>query len=99
MRGRTFNNSFIVCDESQNASYDQLKMLLTRIGKESKMIINGDNMQSDLPRHSQGGLSTMIEQLGGIPGIGVSVLEISDIVRNPIISNIIIKLEEYEKRT
>jgi phosphate starvation-inducible PhoH-like protein len=98
MRGRTFNNSFIVCDESQNASYDQLKMLLTRIGKDSKMIINGDNMQSDLPRHAQGGLFTMTEQLCGIPGIGMSVLEISDIVRNPIISQIIIKLEEYEKQ-
>ena len=98
MRGRTFNNCFIVCDESQNASYDQLKMLLTRIGKDSKMIINGDNMQSDLPRHAQGGLFTMTEQLCGIPGIGVSVLEISDIVRNPIISQIIIKLEEYEKQ-
>ena len=98
MRGRTFNNCFIVCDESQNASYDQLKMLLTRIGRDSKMIINGDNMQSDLPRHAQGGLFTMTEQLCGIPGIGVSVLEISDIVRNPIISQIIIKLEEYEKQ-
>lgn len=96
MRGRNFHNAFIVADECQNASYDQLKMLLTRIGNNSKMVLTGDVSQSDLNRHMQGGFYNMIKALDGIEGIGVSLLDHSDIVRNPIISKIISRLDTYE---
>ena len=96
MRGRNFHNAFIVADECQNASYDQLKMLLTRIGRESKMILTGDTSQSDLHRHMQGGFYDMISALEGTDGIGVSRLDHSDIVRNPIIGKIISRLDNYE---
>lgn len=97
MRGRNFHNAFIVADECQNASYDQLKMLLTRIGMNSKMILTGDVSQSDLHRHMQGGFHNMIRSLDGIEGIGVSRLEHVDIVRNPIIGKIISRLDSCEK--
>jgi phosphate starvation-inducible PhoH-like protein len=98
MRGRNFHESFIVADECQNASYDQLKMLLTRIGRDSKMVLTGDIGQSDLSRHMRGGFLQMISYLEGINNIGFSVLESVDIVRNPIIAAIISRLESYEKQ-
>lgn len=97
MRGRNFHNCFIVADECQNSTYEQLKMLLTRIGMGSKMVLTGDIDQSDLPRHTQGGFITMIDRLDNINGIGISKLEGSDIVRNPIIVDILNRLEGYEK--
>lgn len=99
MRGRTFNNAFIVADECQNASYDQLKMLLTRIGTESKMVLTGDIAQSDLEKMRQGGFLELRNKLEGIDGIGAADLYAQDIVRNPIIASIIDRLEEYENRT
>lgn len=96
MRGRNFHNSFIVADECQNASYDQLKMLLTRIGNNSKMVLTGDVSQSDLHRHMQGGFYNMIDVLNGLEGIGLAVLDHSDIVRHPIIAKIITRLDSYE---
>jgi len=98
MRGRNFNNCFIIADECQNASYEQLKMLITRLGKESKMVLTGDTSQSDLQRHLQGGFYEMIEQLEGIEGIGVSRLQFSDIVRHPIIARILSRLDIYENQ-
>ena len=98
MRGRNFHNSFIVADECQNASYQQLKMLITRTGQNSKMILTGDVGQSDLNRNLQGGFSDLIDALGGLPGIGMSRLEASDIVRNPIIAQILGRLDSYEGR-
>lgn len=97
MRGRNFHNAFIVADECQNASYDQLKMLLTRIGTNSKMVLTGDVSQSDLHRHMQGGFWSMTDALADIEGIAVAKLEVSDIVRNPIIGKIIGRLDNYEK--
>ena len=97
MRGRNFHDAFIVADECQNASYDQLKMLLTRIGHNSKMILTGDIGQSDLNRHMQGGFLTMIQNLANIEGVGICELQSSDIVRNPIIVNILGRLESYER--
>ena len=93
MRGRNFHNSFIVADECQNASYDQLKMLLTRIGHDSKMVLTGDVFQSDLNRNLQGGFMHLIDSLQDIEGIGFSKLEGIDIVRNPIISKILARLD------
>lgn len=96
MRGRNFHKSFIVADECQNASYDQLKMLLTRTGNESKMVLTGDASQSDLNYNMRGGFSELCEALSGIDGIGITQLYSSDIIRNPIIGKILAKLDIYE---
>jgi phosphate starvation-inducible PhoH-like protein len=98
MRGRNFHHSFIVADECQNASYDQIKMLLTRLGTDSKMVLTGDTTQSDLHRHAQGGFYTMSNALDNVPGIGISKLDFSDIVRNPIIAKILSRLEYLERQ-
>ena len=98
MRGRNFHNAFIVADECQNASYEQLKMLLTRVGIDSKLVLTGDVGQSDLNRHLQGGFINMIMALEDIEGIGSSKLDSSDIVRNPIIAKILSKLDSYEHK-
>lgn len=92
MRGRSFHDAFIVADECQNASYDQLKMLLTRIGMNSKMVLTGDLDQSDLHATQKGGFGSIIDRLQGASGVGFSHLEISDIVRNPIIAEIVHRL-------
>lgn len=92
MRGRSFHEAFIVADECQNASYDQLKMLLTRIGIDSKMVLTGDLEQSDLAYNQRQGFSDIITRLQGVNNIGFSELEISDIVRNPIIGDIVDRL-------
>lgn len=99
MRGRNFHNCFIVADECQNASYEQLKMLLTRIGKESKMVLTGDVAQSDLPKYQKGGFANMMKILGDIEGIGTSYLQPTDIVRNPIIGKVIARLDNYESES
>lgn len=98
MRGRNFHNCFIVADECQNASYEQLKMLLTRVGRDSKLVLTGDVGQSDLMRHLQGGFTEMIYALEGLEGIGLAKLESSDIVRNPIIAGILARLDNYERK-
>jgi len=99
MRGRNFHNAFIVADECQNASYDQLKMLLTRIGNDSKMILTGDISQSDLIRHMRGGFLQLIQGLQDIEGIGISELHNSDIIRNPIIGKILSRLDQIENES
>jgi phosphate starvation-inducible PhoH-like protein len=96
MRGRNFHDSFIVADECQNASYDQLKMLLTRLGIGSKMVLTGDVSQSDLTKHLRGGFISMIKALENTNGIGISYLDNSDILRNPIIADILQRLDAYE---
>jgi phosphate starvation-inducible PhoH-like protein len=96
MRGRNFHNAFIVADECQNASYDQLKMLLTRIGNESRMVLTGDVSQSDLHRSMRGGFVELIDALTDVDQIGLSQLFNHDIIRNPIIGKILAKLDRYE---
>lgn len=98
MRGRNFHNTFIIADECQNATYDQLKMLLTRIGRDSKMVLTGDVSQSDLRYDQQGGFISMVKNLTNIEGIGLCALEACDIIRNPIISSILLRLDEYERK-
>lgn len=96
MRGRNFHDCFIVADECQNATYDQLKMLLTRTGTNSKMVLTGDIGQSDLHKNMRGGFSDMMYALSGIDGISIVELQGSDIVRNPIIVKILDKLSKIE---
>jgi phosphate starvation-inducible PhoH-like protein len=74
-------------------------MLITRTGQSSKMVLTGDVAQSDLSRHLQGGFSDMISALNGVESIGYSKLEASDIVRNPIISKILYRLDDYEQQS
>lgn len=91
-RGRNFHNSFIIADEMSNASYDELKLLLTRIGYNSKMVITGDLKQSDLPIHQQGALQTICNLLDDTEDIAIIKLYDIDIIRNPIISKILERL-------
>ncbi len=88
MRGRTFDNTFLILDEAQNCMYEQLKMFLTRIGDGSKMVINGDTDQTDL-KYEAGGFDRVLSYLDGIEGIGVVTLTQADIVRNQIIKRIL----------
>ena len=88
MRGRTLNNAFIVVDEAQNCTYVQLKMLLTRLGWHSTMVVTGDPQQSDLlPGIS--GLTDVAERLAPVPDIAVVRLAEQDIVRHPLVASMI----------
>ena len=92
MRGRNFHDSFMILDEAQNATYEQIKMFLTRIGSNSKAIINGDIDQTDLNETCEGGLSSCMDRLEGVEGVSICRLTSEDIVRNGIISKILAKL-------
>lgn len=92
-RGRTMENCFIILSEAQNATLEQLRMFLTRIGPNSTMIIEGDCSQSDLPARKRGGLAFLIERLCRIEGISMVHLDDCDIVRHPLIEKIIRNLE------
>ncbi|MEZ4460464.1 MAG: PhoH family protein [bacterium] len=89
MRGRTLNDAFIVLDEAQNATSEQMKMFLTRIGFGSKAVITGDVTQIDLPRHQRSGLVEALTILKGIPGIHATHFEAGDVVRHPIVQRIV----------
>lgn len=89
MRGRTLNDAFIIVDEAQNTTREQMKMCLTRLGFSSKLIINGDVSQIDLPRHEQSGLKHAMQILKSIDTIGFTFLEGKDTVRNPLVQEII----------
>ena len=89
MRGRTLNNAFLILDEAQNATPMQMKMFLTRLGVNSKTIITGDITQIDLPKKSNSGLIQVIDILSNIDGIGFCQLNKSDVVRHPLVKNII----------
>jgi phosphate starvation-inducible PhoH-like protein len=93
MRGRNFHQSFIILDEAQNATREQMKMFATRIGRQSKCVINGDVEQSDLPHNLRGALEHWLEVLDDIKGVSIIELDFSDIIRNDIISKILSALE------
>ncbi|MCQ2299452.1 MAG: PhoH family protein [Bacteroidales bacterium] len=89
MRGRTLDNAFVILDEAQNATASQLKMFLTRMGKNAKFVITGDITQIDLPRHQTSGLVQATKILKGIDGIEVIELDNSDVVRHRLVTKII----------
>ena len=93
MRGRTLENAFVILDEAQNTSMEQLKMFLTRMGRNSKFIITGDVTQIDLPKNQLSGLLPTIEKVKQIKGISVIELQACDIVRHKLVSKIIEALE------
>lgn len=94
MRGRTFKNTFVVCDEAQNSTKIQMKMLLTRLGLNSKMIIVGDVTQIDLQNHRDSGLQDAIDRLHNLEGIGVCELTTADNKRHPLIEKVIHAYED-----
>lgn len=95
MRGRTLNNAFIILDESQNTTREQMKMFLTRIGFGSTAVITGDVTQVDLPRHAQSGLKHAMQVLQGVDGISFTLFAAKDVVRHPIVQRIV---EAYESK-
>ena len=97
MRGRTLSNAFIILDESQNTTSIQMKMFLTRLGENSRMIVNGDLSQVDLPSGTKSGLRESMNILKDIEDIGFIEFEETDVVRNPLVSKIVGKYEEFER--
>lgn len=99
MRGRTFNNCFILLDEAQNATLEQLKMVLTRVGEGCKLVIDGDPGQSDLPGYKkQSGLYKLKDILQNVPDVGIVEFDRHDIVRSQVVIDIVQAFEEYEEK-
>ena len=99
MRGRTLDDSFIIFDEAQNATPEQMKMFLTRLGNNSKAIITGDLTQTDLPSGQKSGLSAAVRIISGIEGITVHYFTDKDVVRHHLVQKIILAYDKYEKET
>jgi phosphate starvation-inducible PhoH-like protein len=94
MRGRTLNDSFVILDEAQNTTSEQMKMFLTRLGFDSKAVITGDTTQIDLPAEKRSGLVEAIDILQGVDGIGFMQFTKEDVVRHPLVQSII---DAYER--
>jgi phosphate starvation-inducible PhoH-like protein len=95
MRGRSLNDSFIILDEAQNTSVEQMKMFLTRLGFGSKAVVTGDITQTDLPRHQLSGLRNAIDILPGVEGVAFTMFTSKDVVRHPLVQRIV---QAYEKQ-
>lgn len=98
MRGRTLENAFIILDEGQNATPEQMKMLLTRMGKGSKLVVNGDITQIDLPSKKMSGLLQLPLILKGVPGIQFIHFTQEDVVRHPLVKEILRAYDDWEKQ-
>lgn len=99
MRGRTLSNAFIILDEAQNATREQMKMFLTRMGEGSKIVVTGDVTQIDLPRDTMSGLTHASKILDNIPKIAIIKLTAKDVVRHPLVQAIVAAYEKAEKPT
>ena len=97
MRGRTLDDSFIILDEAQNTTGEQMKMFLTRLGYNSKAVVTGDLSQTDLPRGVKSGLSTAASILKNIDGIGIFEFSERDVVRHHLVRKIITAYDKYER--
>ena len=98
LRGRTLNNAFIIMDESQNTSVDQMKMFLTRMGFGSYAVINGDMTQIDLPKNIESGLSHVLKVLDGIDDIGFTTFNSRDVVRHPLVRKIVDAYNKFDQQ-
>ncbi|WP_237398399.1 MULTISPECIES: PhoH family protein [unclassified Gilliamella] len=98
MRGRTLNDAFIILDESQNTTIEQMKMFLTRIGFNSKAVITGDITQIDLPRHQKSGLRHAIEVLSKVDEISFNFFNSEDVVRHPVVAKIVNAYDKWEEQ-
>jgi phosphate starvation-inducible PhoH-like protein len=96
MRGRSLNDSFIILDEAQNTTVEQMKMFLTRLGFGSKAVVTGDITQIDLPRHQRSGLRHAVEVLRGVEGVAFTFFNARDVVRHPLVQRIV---QAYERET
>lgn len=97
MRGRTLANAFVILDEAQNTTVAQMKMLLTRMGENSQVVVTGDLTQIDLPPGAESGMVNAVKVLKDVEGIGFSYLNESDVVRHPLVKSIIRAYAEHEK--
>ena len=98
LRGRTLNNAFIIMDESQNTSVDQMKMFLTRMGYGSYAVINGDMTQIDLPKNIESGLSHVLKVLDGLDDIGFTTFNSRDVVRHPLVRKIVDAYNKFDQK-
>ena len=98
MRGRTLDNAFIILDEAQNTTKEQMKMFLTRLGFGSKAVVTGDLTQTDLPDNKRSGLLHAREVLKGVEGIGSITLTEKDVVRHALVQRIIVAYDKYDKK-
>ena len=96
MRGRTLNKAFVIVDEAQNTSPSQMKMVLTRLGFRSRMIVTGDMTQTDLPVNQQSGLAVALKILQNVEGIAFCEFSQKDVVRHPLVQRIVAAYEQYE---
>ena len=94
MRGRTFNNCFVILDEAQNCTFEQLKMVITRLGDNVKLVVSGDSSQSDL--NGKSGLAKIVERLQETEDVGITRFQGRDVVRSQIVKDVLISLEKYE---
>lgn len=99
MRGRTLNDSFIILDEAQNTTAEQMKMFLTRLGFNSKIVVTGDITQIDLPRGTDSGLRTVLEILEGVEDISISRFGSEDVVRHELVGRIVDAYERHNNRS
>jgi phosphate starvation-inducible PhoH-like protein len=97
MRGRTLNESFIILDEAQNTTVEQMKMFLTRIGFGSTAVVTGDVTQVDLPKNTRSGLRHVIEVLKDVKGVSFTFFQTKDVVRHPLVQKVVAAYEVYEK--
>ncbi len=97
MRGRTLNNSFVILDEAQNTTPAQMKMILTRLGFRSRMVVTGDLTQTDLSSHQSSGLAVAEKILQSVEGIAFCHLTKADVIRHPLVQRIVSAYEQYEK--
>ena len=97
MRGRTLDNAFVILDEAQNTTRSQIKMFLTRMGRNAKFIVTGDVTQVDLPRRSDSGLTRAIRTVQNIEGVGFVEFDRSDIVRHPLVKHIVDAFDKQDK--
>ncbi len=98
MRGRTLNDAFVILDEAQNTSIEQMKMFLTRLGFGSTAVITGDLTQIDLPKHQKSGLKDAVEVLRGVEGVSFTYFEARDVVRHPLVARIVNAYEARDAR-
>jgi len=97
MRGRTLNESYIILDEAQNTTVEQMKMFLTRIGFGSTAVITGDITQVDLPKNTTSGLRNVIDVLEGVEGISFTFFQAEDVVRHPLVQKVVTAYDRFEK--
>ena len=99
MRGRTLNDAFIILDEAQNTTVSQMKMFLTRMGNNSRIVVSGDVTRVDLPPHTRSGLTDALQRLNGIKGVAEVRMSRSDIVRHRLVQEIVQAYDRDERRS